>query len=146
MSEEDGMVFPVTRPPWACSLLLTNIDINMHMYKCMCVHLGMRVAGSVVSLCDAMHYSPPDSVHGILLARTLEWVAISFSRDFPDPGIEPASPALVGKFFTTEPPGSPCTCIDICIFEISPPLLTFFRKENLTLQQKPVNKSSSLFV
>ena len=24
--------------------------------------------------------------------------------DFPDPGIEPASPALVGRFFTTEPP------------------------------------------
>ena len=24
----------------------------------------------------------------------------------PDPGIEPASPALVGGFFTTEPPGN----------------------------------------
>ena len=29
----------------------------------------------------------------------LEWVAISFSRgDGPDPGIEPASPALPGRF------------------------------------------------
>ena len=27
-------------------------------------------------------------------ARVLEWVAISFSRDLPDPGIEPVSPAL----------------------------------------------------
>ena len=25
--------------------------------------------------------------------------------DLPDPGIEPESPALAGKFFTTEPPG-----------------------------------------
>ena len=25
--------------------------------------------------------------------------------DLPDPGIEPASPALAGGFFTTEPPG-----------------------------------------
>ena len=25
----------------------------------------------------------------------------------PDPGIEPMSPALVGGFFTTEPPGKP---------------------------------------
>ena len=25
--------------------------------------------------------------------------------DFPDSGIEPASPALVGEFFITEPPG-----------------------------------------
>ena len=27
--------------------------------------------------------------------------------DLPDPGIEPESPALAGRFFTTEPPGKP---------------------------------------
>ena len=33
------------------------------------------------TLCDPMDYSPPgSSVHGILQARILEWVAISFSR------------------------------------------------------------------
>ena len=32
---------------------------------------------------------PGSSVHGLLQARILEWVAISFSRDIPDPGIEP---------------------------------------------------------
>ena len=50
------------------------------------------------------------SVHGILQARILEWVAISFSRDLPDPGIETVSlvsPALAGRFFITEPPGKP---------------------------------------
>ena len=31
-------------------------------------------------------------VHGILRARILEWVAMPFSRDLPDPGIEPVSP------------------------------------------------------
>ena len=41
----------------------------------------------------------------ILQARILEWVAIPSSRDHPNPGIEPASPALTGRFFTTEPPG-----------------------------------------
>ena len=42
-----------------------------------------------------MDYSPPDSsVYGILQARILEWVAISFSRDLPDPEIKPRSPAL----------------------------------------------------
>ena len=43
-------------------------------------------------------------VHGILQARILEWAAISFSRDLPDPGIEPTSLlslALAGGFFTT---------------------------------------------
>ena len=42
-----------------------------------------------------MDYNPSGStVHGILEARLLEWVAISFSRDFPDPGIKPRSPTL----------------------------------------------------
>ena len=31
---------------------------------------------------------------GFFQARVLEWAAISFSRDLPDPGIEPGSPAL----------------------------------------------------
>ena len=48
------------------------------------------VAQSCLTLCDPMDCSLPNSsVHGILLARILEWVAISFSRDLPDPGIEP---------------------------------------------------------
>ena len=34
-----------------------------------------------LTLCDPMDCSPPhSSVHGILQARNLEWVAISFSR------------------------------------------------------------------
>jgi len=46
------------------------------------------------------------SVHGILQARILEWVAMpSPPGDLPDPGIEhvsPVSPELAGGFFTTE--------------------------------------------
>ena len=48
-----------------------------------------------MTLFDPMDYSLPDSsVHGILQARILEWVAVPFSRDLPDPGIEPRSLAL----------------------------------------------------
>ena len=50
------------------------------------------------------------SAHGISQARILEWVAIFFSRGSSRPGIEPAppgSPALAGRFFTTESPGMP---------------------------------------
>ena len=32
------------------------------------------------------------SVGGILQARILEWVAMPFSKDLPEPGIEPVSP------------------------------------------------------
>ena len=37
------------------------------------------------------------------------WFGLPFPspRDLPDPAIEPASPALAGRFFTTEPPGKP---------------------------------------
>ena len=39
------------------------------------------VAQSCPTLCDPVDCSPPGfSVHGILQARTLQWVAISFSR------------------------------------------------------------------
>ena len=50
-------------------------------------------------------YSPPGcSVHGILQARILEWVAMPSSGGSSDPGIEPVflmSPALAGRFSTT---------------------------------------------
>ena len=60
------------------------------------------------SFCDPTDCSLPGrSVHEIFLARILEWVAISSPRDLPDPGIEPMSPALAGRFFTTELPGRP---------------------------------------
>jgi len=45
---------------------------------------------------------PGSSVHRISQARILEWAAIY--RGSPDPGIELTSPALAGRFFTTEPP------------------------------------------
>ena len=45
------------------------------------------------------------SVPGILQAIILVWVAISFSRDLPDPGIGPGSPALQVDSLPTEPPG-----------------------------------------
>ena len=50
-----------------------------------------------LSLCDPGDYSPPgSSVHGVLQARVLEWVAIPFSRGSSRdlPGIEPGFSAL----------------------------------------------------
>ena len=38
--------------------------------------------------------SPGSSIHGILQAGILEWVAIPFSMGLPDPWIEPRSPVL----------------------------------------------------
>ena len=60
-----------------------------------------------------MDYSRPGlSVHGLFLARILEWVAISSSkgRDLLDPGFEPSSPvspALLADLLTLSHHGKP---------------------------------------
>ena len=65
----------------------------------------MLVVQSCLTLCDPVNCSlPGSSVHGILQARVLEWIAILPPGDLPNPGIEPMSlmsPALAGRFFTT---------------------------------------------
>ena len=44
------------------------------------------------------------SVHAIFQARTLQWVAVSYSGDLPDPEVEPGSPALQADSLLSEPP------------------------------------------
>ena len=48
---------------------------------------------------------PGSSVHGILQARILEWVAISSPGDLLNPRIKPIPPPLADGFFTTKAPG-----------------------------------------
>ena len=58
-------------------------------------HHVFLVTQSCRTLCDPMASSPPaSSVHGILQARILEWVANPFLEDLPNPGIEPRSPVF----------------------------------------------------
>ena len=63
----------------------------------------VKVAQSCPALCDPMS----STVHGILQARILECVAVPFSRDLPNPGIEPRSPTLQADSLPAEPPGKP---------------------------------------
>ena len=66
-----------------------------------CVHA--KSLQSYLTLCDPMDCSlPGSSVHGILQARILEWVALQGNHC--NPGIKPTSltsSALSGGFFTT---------------------------------------------
>ena len=51
-----------------------------------CPKIKVSAAQSCLTLCDPVYCSPPvSSVHGILKARILVWVAMSFSRGFPHP-------------------------------------------------------------
>ena len=60
-----------------------------------------NVAQSCLTLCDPMSCRPPGSpVHGILQARRLEWVAISFSRGTFWPRDWTRVSCISGRFFT----------------------------------------------
>ena len=69
-----------------------------------------------IKMCDSfvsnslrpMDCSPPgSSVHGILQARILEWVAIPLSRGSSQPKDQTCVSCTVGGFFTSEPLGKP---------------------------------------
>ena len=61
----------------------------------------MKVPQLCLTLCNPMDYT----AHGILQARIPKWVAIPFSRDLPNPRIEPRSPMLQAHSLPAEPPG-----------------------------------------
>ena len=58
------------------------------------------MAQSYWTLCDPMDYSlQGSSVHGILQARILEWVAISFFRGTSPPRNQSQVSCIAGRFF-----------------------------------------------
>ena len=82
---------------------MSNIVIwHLYMFQ-IGHHNASEVTQSCLTLCGPKDYT----VHGILHARMLEWIAIPFSRDLPKPGIEPRSPTLQVDYLPAEPPGKP---------------------------------------
>ena len=70
--------------------------------------MKVKVTQSCLTLYNTMDCILPGfSVHGILQAKILEWVAYSFSRGSSHPGMEPRSPALQVHSLLSEPPGQP---------------------------------------
>ena len=70
----------------------------------------VKVTQSCPTLCDPLDCSPPgSSAHGILQARTLEWVAILFSREPSQPKLS-SNKTLLGfvsqMLFVTLIPGN----------------------------------------
>jgi len=70
------------------------------------------VAQSCPTLCNPLDCSPPgSSVHGILQARILEWVAIPFSRGSSCSRNQIWVSCIVGRFFTIwATREAPCSC------------------------------------
>ena len=59
-----------------------------------------EVTQSCLTLCNPVDCSPPgSSIHGILQARVLEWVAISFSRGSSQPRDRTQVSCIAGRHF-----------------------------------------------
>ena len=74
-------------------------------------HVHAKSLQSCPILCDPMDCSPPDSsVHGVLQARILEWVAMPFSRESSQPRGQTSLLRLLywqAGSLSLAPPGSP---------------------------------------
>ena len=94
---------------WTC---ISCIDRQI-LYHCATweAQVNVRVVlvtQSCLTLCNPMDCGPPgSSVHGILQARILEWVAIPFSRGSFRPRDRTWVSFIAGRFFTVWATGKP---------------------------------------
>ena len=92
------------------NVALYRLPQHMRLYKCVCVcvcvHMRMHSVMSDSATPWTVAHQAPLSVG---FSRQEYWSGWPFPppEDLPYPGIKPGSPALAGKFFTTEPPGNP---------------------------------------
>ena len=78
----------------------------------MCAHRSV-VSNSLLSC--GLSQPAGSSVHEVLQARILEWVAILSSGDLPDLGVESGSSALQAESLPSEPPGKPVMFLNIVL-------------------------------
>ena len=76
------------------AVALASSPSSPALRRALCVSVRATSLQSRPIPCNPVDWSlPGSSVHGILQARILEWVAVSSSRgNLPNPGIKPASP------------------------------------------------------
>ena len=74
---------------------------NFSVVSSVCVCVFVCVSHSVATLCNPINCSPlGSSVHGILQARVLEWVAMPFSRGSSQPKDRTWVSCIESRFFT----------------------------------------------
>ena len=86
---------------------ITNLD-SRDITLLSKVYVHAKSLQSCPSLCNPVDYSlSGSSLHGILQARILEWVAIHFSRGSSQPRGWTQVSRIAGRFFTIWAKGSP---------------------------------------
>ena len=84
-----------------CVCVCAHIYSFLFLYHFLTSDIICAQSLSCVLLCDHMDCSPPgSSVHGILQARILEWVAMPSSRGSSQPGDRTQFSCIAGGFFT----------------------------------------------
>ena len=95
---------------------------------------------SCLTLCDPMDWSLPDpSVHGILQAGILEWVALPSSRGSSQPRDQTQVSCISGRFFTvwaTREPIMSCHCNHSQVLDLE--ALVWVRCPSSVLYQPPL--------
>ena len=91
-----GWISLVDYSQWGCKESDTTKRLHLSQLSCMI-------------LCDPTDWSPPGfSIHGIIHIRIVEWIAMTPSRELPDPGVKPSFPVMdsciAGAFFTAITP------------------------------------------
>ena len=76
--------------------------------QCIYACMPAKWLQSCLTLCYPVDCSPPGfSVHGILQARILEWVAMPSSKGSSQPRDRTHVSCIADRFFTAKPPGKP---------------------------------------
>ena len=92
------------------------------MCVCVCVHMCAKSLQSCWTLCDTMDCSPPgSSIHGILQARILQWVAVPSYRG--SSLLREGTCILDVGSLPPVPPGKPIhVCVCVCVCRIPQPV------------------------
>ena len=119
-TEWHGSVAPLLSKPEASAAFLYALHVSktFHSIHKLCNHgefisaiyyaswlsVSVLIAQLCLTLRDPTNWGlPGSSIPGISQARILEWIAIPFSRDLPDPGIKSRSPSLQADSLPSEP-------------------------------------------
>ena len=82
---------PIVYPP---KIPLVDVKNKIFLFSVVIQVVVGAESESCVVVSDSLQPPGLYTVHGILQARILEWVAFPFPGDLPNPGIEPRSPTL----------------------------------------------------
>ena len=119
-TEWHGSVAPLLSKPEASAAFLYALHVSktfhsIHklwnhgefisaIYYASWLSVSVLIAQLCLTLRDPTNWGlPGSSIPGISQARILEWIAIPFSRDLPDPGIKSRSPSLQADSLPSEP-------------------------------------------